>query len=317
MKISIIGAFYNVSEYVDRAFQSILNQTFIDWEFIAIDDDSKDDTYKKIRKYELKDSRIKTIKLKNNSGLSEVRNYGMKLAKGDYILFLDGDDYFSDRLFFSQLMEFADKGNYDWINFYFSLDYSSGKKRVRKVDSTIKNMYSGVWNKLYKRTIIKELSFPVGKRFEDVAFSIQAYQMAEKKATLPVVGYNYWQRTNSIVREKRADQAHSDVADILLEAIKNNKIFLSKEVVTYVINQLFNHYIVMIGDNHFDKKYIRKRHLDTFSNIINFLLQRTNQFISKKSLTELKFLKHISENGTNLFDKVIIKIILIGRNAVR
>ena len=317
MKISIIGAFYNVSKYVDRAFLSILNQTFIDWEFIAIDDNSVDNTYEKIRDYSLTDARIKPTKLFNNSGLSTVRNYGLELARGEYILFLDGDDYFSDKNFFKQLIEFTEKGNYDWVNFPFSLEYSSGKKRVRKVDSTIEDMYSGVWNKLYKSSNIKELSFPVGKKFEDVVFSVQAYQMAKRRATLPIVGYNYWQRTNSIVRQKKSDQGHSDVADILSEAIVLKRILPSKEVVSYISKQLFNHYIVMIGDNNFNLNNINESHLCSFVYTVDLINQKYDDFISGKDLFRLNFIKQINENGLNLFTRTIIIIILTARKIVR
>ena len=91
-KISVIVPVYNVSEYISRCADSIVSQKLYDIELIFVNDGSKDNSREIVEKYQLNDSRI-TILDKENGGLSSARNYGLRHAKGEYILFVDSDDY--------------------------------------------------------------------------------------------------------------------------------------------------------------------------------------------------------------------------------
>lgn len=94
MKFSIIVPMYNVKEYIAECIDSVLNQTCKDFELILVDDESTDETLKIVREYQKKDDRIILI-TKEHGGLPQTRNYGLSIAKGEYIILLDGDDYFS------------------------------------------------------------------------------------------------------------------------------------------------------------------------------------------------------------------------------
>ena len=91
-KVSIILPTYNRAHIIEKAIQSVLNQTYQDFEIIIIDDGSKDDTKKIIRGFQEKDNRIKYIRFEENKGAAAARNAGIKMSKGEYITFQDSDD---------------------------------------------------------------------------------------------------------------------------------------------------------------------------------------------------------------------------------
>ena len=108
MKYSTIMPVYNASKNLRRSIESIINQTYHNWELIIIDDGSLDDSYDICMEYASKDSRI-TLIHQENHGPGYARNEGIKLAKGDYITFLDADDYYSNDFYESLLNNNSDK----------------------------------------------------------------------------------------------------------------------------------------------------------------------------------------------------------------
>ena len=96
-KISIITPAYNCEKYLPDAVKSVLSQTFTDWELLIIDDCSKDNTYRYMKKLAEKDKRIRIFQNKVNSGSAATRNYGVRLGRGEWIAFLDGDDLWLER----------------------------------------------------------------------------------------------------------------------------------------------------------------------------------------------------------------------------
>ena len=94
IKFSIIVPCYNVEQYIDECVTSVLNQTYSNWELLLINDTSEDNTLSRIKKFSLSDSRVKVFD-KEHRGVSHTRNYGLRYVTGDYLMLLDGDDYFS------------------------------------------------------------------------------------------------------------------------------------------------------------------------------------------------------------------------------
>lgn len=113
MKISVIIPVYNAEDFLKRCLDSVINQTYTDWEVIAIDDGSKDNSYKILTDYALKDSRFK-VATQENQGPGYTRNKAMLQATGDYIVFLDSDDYI-DFSYFEDLIECVKTNNSDMI----------------------------------------------------------------------------------------------------------------------------------------------------------------------------------------------------------
>ena len=149
MKVSIIVAAYNIEDYIKRCMYSIVNQTFKDIEIIVVNDGSTDNTLNIINDFAKNDARIKIID-KKNGGLIEARKSGLEIASGEYILFLDGDDWLHLEAI-EKLYQEAKKDNFDIVlyNFYLAYDNnkleekSSFEEIVKHEDrDSIQNIYS-------------------------------------------------------------------------------------------------------------------------------------------------------------------------------
>ncbi len=204
-EISIIVPVYKVENYLRACVDSILNQTFEDYELILIDDGSPDRCGEICDEYVEKDARIKVIHQKNG-GLSAARNAGMKIAKGYYVSFIDSDDVVAGNYFqvlydnlkreeadisCCTMKEFADNCEFDY-NDYSSVCLS-GKDAVLSQYgySTQKNVSVSAWGKLYRRELFNGISFPKGKIHEDQAVVPIVLSKAEKVVLCESALYGY------------------------------------------------------------------------------------------------------------------------------
>ena len=190
VRISIIVPVYNGEKHLSECIQSILDQSFTDIEVIVINDGSTDGSLSLIKRYAQNDSRIVVINQKNK-GVSAARNAGLSKARGDYIMFVDADDYIARKDALELLIDFAkENGNPEVVCFrrvgdtrgrkapsgYSKLNDSIIGRMI--VDETINTL----WDKLYKKSIIKEnsIKFPVGIRMaEDLLFNVQYFREAK------------------------------------------------------------------------------------------------------------------------------------------
>lgn len=127
-KISIVVPIYNAEKYLERCIQSILVQTYSDFEVLLINDGSKDNSIKICQQYEKKDNRIKVID-KKNEGVSQTRNQGIKIARGKYIQFIDSDDFIEPNML-EEMLEKAEKEEVDVCICGFQYTYEKGDKNV-------------------------------------------------------------------------------------------------------------------------------------------------------------------------------------------
>ena len=206
-KVSVIVPVYNVEKYLEKCLDSLVNQTLKDIEIIVVNDGSPDNSQKIIDKYAKKYKNIKAF-IKENGGLSDARNYGLKKAAGDYIAFVDSDDYVSTDMY-KKMYEKAVSGNFDMvvcdINYVYENSeeikraYSNLKTDTTDIKKTMINIYPAAWNKIYKKKLFKTgIEFKKGVWFEDVEF---IYRMLPHVKTIGVVNepYNYYlQREGSI-----------------------------------------------------------------------------------------------------------------------
>lgn len=213
-KISVIVPIYNVEKYLHRCIESIINQTYRNIEIILVNDGSTDDSKNICEKYLNKDKRIKLIN-KKNGGLSEARNAGLKKATGEIVSFIDSDDFIETNFYEYMLAEMK-KTNSDIAICGTSIDYENGKKREKvnlteeildSKEAIIKlNSFSSfdmsVCNKIFKRDIVKNIEFPIGKKSEDYFVTYKYLDKAKKIVVLPKAMYHYYQRPNSISRGK-------------------------------------------------------------------------------------------------------------------
>lgn len=182
--ISVVVPIYNTGNYLVRCIDSVLQQTYSDIELILVDDGSTDNSGEICDAYQKKDRRIKVIH-KKNGGLSEARNEGITCAKGEYIAFVDSDDYIAPnmlKILYDNLIEKnADISicNFWWIDEKEKMLETNGEdEKECFVDKDIlKLLYNNdfeynfsivvAWNKLYKRSLFKEIRYPIGKLHED------------------------------------------------------------------------------------------------------------------------------------------------------
>ena len=190
--VSIIVPVYNVEKYLDKCLKNLVNQTYSNIEIIIIDDCSTDNSYNIIKKYE-KYKNIKIIHNKENLGISAARNIGLKQAQGDYILFVDSDDWV-EKDAVDKLYNLINKFQTN-IAIGESIDifgiYKRGKNPkiiIDKLDdlrvnpNLISNEIGVVWNKLYKHDFLNNTSFPEGLVYEDIPFIYPLLFKAEKVA---------------------------------------------------------------------------------------------------------------------------------------
>lgn len=208
--VSVIIPVFKVEKYLNCCIESIRNQTYRNLEIILVDDGSPDTCPELCDRYACMDSRIKVIH-KENGGLSDARNAGLRVAKGEYISFIDSDDWV-ELDFFDKLVNESKLSNADIVASNAVMVWNDGKsKYLVEPNECILDNYQAyrsiiledklkqpVWYKLYKRSIIKDF-FPVGKIHEDVYWSYKTIANANKVSIINSTNYYYRQRENSIM----------------------------------------------------------------------------------------------------------------------
>lgn len=208
-EISIIVPVYNVEKYLEKCVDSILGQTFQDFELILVDDGSPDNSGKICDAYADTDKRI-TVIHQENGGLSAARNAGIEIAKGRYFGFVDSDDYIAEDMY-ELLYNNLKKEDADLSAVGF-LDIYAGKEPVRKerkyivtdmigaAKITLEGKLSTIsaTNKLYKREIFDYVRYPVGMLTEDAAVILEVLEQTSKVVIDTSQKYCYYHRENSI-----------------------------------------------------------------------------------------------------------------------
>ena len=202
-KVSLIIPVYNVEDYIEKCLNSVVNQTLKDMEVIIVNDGSKDSSKQKIEKYLKKYPGIKYLE-KENGGLSDARNYGMQYATGEYIAFLDSDDYVEETMY-EEMYNMAQKEAADMVECNFIWEYPDKKREdIGAVYNSKREMVEKArvvaWNKLIKRELLEKtgVKFPIGLRYEDVEFFYKLVPYLEKVSFVKKCFVHYIQRGNSI-----------------------------------------------------------------------------------------------------------------------
>lgn len=241
MKVSVIVPVYNTSKYLSKCLDSLVNQTLKDIEIILVNDGSTDNSQDIIDEYKNKYKNIKSYK-KKNGGLSDARNYGLKYAKGDYVGFVDSDDYVElsmyEKLYNKAIKDKSDMVTCDFYWLYPNKtieDIGNENKSKEELMLTIRVI---VCNKIIKRSIINDnkLEFPLGLRYEDIYFTYVLMPYLNKISYLKEPLYNYIQRDGSISNnQNKKVRDIFKIFDLIEEYYKENKIYdKNKDILEYL-----------------------------------------------------------------------------------
>lgn len=248
--ISVIVPIYKVEDYIQKCIDSIIKQTYNKLEIILVDDGSPDNCGKICDGYALKDKRIKVIH-KTNGGLSDARNAGINIAKGQYITFVDSDDYIDSKMIetlYTCILKYqADisviafekidrerktiKRNEDnYINVFSKIE---GIKYLFYENSSIGNY---AWNKMYKKELFNNIRYPENRKMEDLGTTYLLFDNAKKIVFKNEILYYYIQREDSILH-------------CIDQKLENDKYDLSLERFIYLKNkypELKENYLYML-----------------------------------------------------------------------
>ena len=219
-KFSIVIASYNIEKYISKSINSVLSQSYKDYELIVVDDASTDGTADVIKEYK---DKIKFIEHKENKMLGGTRNTGIKEANGKYIIFLDGDDYLNNDFVLEKLDKLIGKETVDVIYMGFEI---VGKKtgliipsseNCSKFHRIAGDRYTNAWSKCWNREFLlkNNFKFPENRFYEDVIFIYNAITKASNYliADFPVHTY-YSGRPNSITTKINYKNLHDNIDNI-------------------------------------------------------------------------------------------------------
>lgn len=300
--ISVVVPVYNVEKYVAECIESIINQTYRDLEIILVDDGSTDNSGAICDKYSKEDERIRVIH-KTNGGLSDARNVGIDVANGDYIAFVDSDDYIhpqmleillcnsNDNQADISVCSFVSVGETEKCNFE---EINTEEIRASNYeDNRISEIYNNnlltvvAWNKLYKRNLFKNIRYEYGKIHEDEFIIHKLLFEASKVSYIDNELYYYRTRSNSIMQNISLKSIENGY-----EALKQREeFFLSKELPQNVseTKALEALYITKYY-RYVSKKYSKASLLDKFDEGMHRLISKdVEQIVGTEAINEYIF----------------------------
>lgn len=244
-RFSVIISAYNVSPYIERAINSVLNQNFKDYELIVVEDKSTDDTLEKIMKYE---GKIKIIKNEKNKGLGAVRNIGIENATGEYIVHLDGDDTLYNNSTLKDIDNVIGKNTPDII--FFGFQEVNGQNRLRvatKENSTkearlICDATFSVPSKCWRREFLieKNIKFKEGVYYEDMIYSMKAVTLANETMYGEFPIFNYFKNRGGSIMTTPSIRRCTDMYKMLaclMEIYEEAPKDLRTYVLSFIINE--------------------------------------------------------------------------------
>ena len=246
--ISIIVPIYNVEKYIHQCIDSLINQTYKNIEIILVDDGSPDNCGEICDEYARKDKRIKVIH-QNNMGLSGARNTGLDNSKGDYLIFVDSDDYiacdFIEKLYNISIKYGVDIVECDFEKFQTDIEVKKIEEKIKifsvnemlekiEGEESVKSVV--VWNKLYKRNIYESLRFPLGKINEDEFTTYKAFYNCETDIARTNLKLYYYRFHSASIMGKKFNLKRLDALEGIeerkkfYEDKKNEKMFLKTAI---------------------------------------------------------------------------------------
>ena len=309
-KLSIIVPVYGVEKYIDKCLNSLVKQSLKEIEIIVVNDGTKDNSQKIIDKYvkEYPD-KIKSY-IKENGGQGSARNYGLKKATGEYIGYVDSDD-FVEKDMYKKLYNKAKKNNYDIVvcgNYNVSEDYQNKNidTFINNYNTDLENIFFGkmaVWNKIYKRDILikNKLEFKEKVWYEDLAFTLKAIMNSNTFAFIDEPLYDYLIREGSTMNNSNV-QRNLEILDAfndILSYIQHNKKeeYFSK-IEFLAIDHIYISAIVRVLKAEADDKVKR----ETINKLIDYMNKKFPNYKNNK------YINTLSKNRKIIYKLINIKM---------
>lgn len=229
-QVSVIVPIYNVEKYLHKCVDSILKQTLTDFEIILIDDGSTDNSYKICHEYALKESRIQVLH-KENAGVSSARNLGLDNAKGEYIIFIDADDWILEDML-QNMYEKAIADNADIVYSDLKILFNEhtevlhiakyDSNKVNMLNNFIKSTFGTVVGMLIKRSLYEsnQVRFPIGVKFcEDFYVAVRLMLYSEKICYIPMTSYCYNRQNETSASYSFSQEQSNSVQWVFMDTI--------------------------------------------------------------------------------------------------
>lgn len=319
-KVSVIVPVYNTQMYLDKCLDGLVNQTLDDIEIIVVNDGSLDDSQTIIDKYvKLFPNKVKSY-IKKNGGLSDARNYGLAKATGEYIGFVDSDDYVNLDMY-ENMYKKAKKQDFDIVVCDIRYVYENYSKEISSkieidildeegIKKQMTDFYPAVWNKIYKKELFdNNILFKKGVWYEDVEFLYRLLPYVKSVGTIKKAYVNYVQRDGAITKtfDKRVYN-YIDNWNGIIDFYKENNFYNDyKDELEYCyVRYLYATFIKAAAN--FSKKEYKKAVSLAIQNVqIHFPNYKQNKYFSKG--LKNKYLLH--------FNKLISKIVYLKLHKTR
>jgi len=298
-KVSVIVPVYNVEKYIDKCLKSLVMQTLQEIEIIVVNDGSPDNSQKIIDKYAKKyPEKIKSY-ITENGGVGAARNFGLTKATGEYIGYVDSDDYVEINMF----EELYNKAKKDDLDIVICGSYNVDEKTEKKQEDIDKRVFEdpylnaffgrpAVWNKLYKKSVINNIKFRTRKWYEDLDYTLKALSNANKIGYVDKPLYNYLIRPGSIMNNNNLER-NLEILDTFDEINKYKNLENNKEIIEFLaVNHIFIVAVVRVinSEGTEDKKkscinklicYVKDNYPNFEKNKYLYLLSKNSKIIYK------------------------------------
>ena len=307
--ISVIVPVYKVEPYLDECIKSISNQTHRNLEIILVDDGSPDRCPQICDDWAKKDPRVRVIHQKN-SGSSAARNAGLDIAVGDYIGFVDSDDYIDPDMYRQLLCALKDTTVEACCCSFFRVfdngrvladKYAFKTDRIMNVQQAIdasfyKRISNAVWGKLYRRTVFEAVRFPVGETNEDYPVMVPTIIKAKGMALINKALYYYRKRDGSVT-------SLGHTAPTGAQYLYNNLLLIGEQIAQNGIG-CKKSYAFFVARNAFDMALIMEKHKEKLDANFQILL---NQY---RTMLRKTFCQYIFSKFSSLKDKILCLMII-------
>lgn len=311
-KFSIIVAVYNIEKYINQCIESIINQTYSEIEIILVNDGSTDNSLHILQEWKQKDNRIKIIN-KKNGGLSSARNEGLKVATGEYVAYIDGDDWVSPKMFEKLSQKINQFAKPDIVTFSYIEYYLKNAQYIKSYNINDNKLYQGnqffekskfkvqAWSKIYKTSFLNQINlmFLEGRLHEDVSYTIPLVLCTDTVANINEPLYYYRQnRSGSImthIKERNVDD--------FIHALSFGYCFLQKQqkvtpfYAKWLVSNFYRSCLTHLTSYLILKKYMRK-------NNVPYLIKSLTNISENHFLIRL-YISHCYIKARYLFGHII------------